>query len=308
VSAPLESGPGPIVLSNPRRIYILPTGFGLVYATLVGGMLIGSLNYNNNLGFLLGFLLVGLGLVAMLQTWRNLYGLALSPMRAEPVFAGQAARFPFRLVGPGRAAIEMAAQSGEGTALLDLDSQMEAQTAWLSVPAERRGPMSLGRIKISTRFPLGLFRAWAYAEPTGQVLVFPRPSPRRQGRFPAEYRHSELGDRGVGTDDFVGLRSYHAGDSPRQIDWKAMARGRGLLAKQFGGDRADRLWVDWDAWPAVPSEERLSRLCREILDAAAAQLEYGLRLPGLEIAPARGAPHQQLCLAALARFEVSACT
>jgi uncharacterized protein (DUF58 family) len=287
-------------LSNPRRLYILPTGFGLVFAILVGGMLIGSLNYNSNLGFLLSFLLIGLALLAMLRTWRNLYGLTIAPERTEGVFAGRTARFPLRLEGRGRSGIELQTSDSARPVCTELDDPV--QTMWLERSVAQRGILPLGRVKVSTRYPLGLFQAWAYVEPQSQVLVYPRPARRQRLGLPPEYRPSKLGDRGVGTDDFVGLRAYHPGESPGHIDWKALARERGLLSKQFGGDRSDQLWIDWDAWSMRPTEERLSHMCRDVLDASAAQVSYGLRLPGQEIPPARGVAHRRLCLGALARF------
>ena len=52
-------------------------------------MLLGALNYGSNLGFFYTFLLSGIGLATMLQTWRNLLGLGLTTGRCKPVFAGQ---------------------------------------------------------------------------------------------------------------------------------------------------------------------------------------------------------------------------
>jgi hypothetical protein len=71
-----------------RNIYILPTGHGMLYLAVLGAMLIGSVNYNNNLGFLLSFLLGSLGLTAMMHTYSMLYGLRLVSATAMPVFAG----------------------------------------------------------------------------------------------------------------------------------------------------------------------------------------------------------------------------
>jgi len=56
-----------------RRIFILPTRSGIIFGLILMAMLIGSINYNNSLGFLLTFTLVGLGLVSILHTFRNLY-------------------------------------------------------------------------------------------------------------------------------------------------------------------------------------------------------------------------------------------
>ncbi len=285
-----------------QRIYILPTGFGLVYAVLVGGMLLGSLNYNNNLGLLLSFLLIGQGLVAMIHTWRNLRGLRLSPRRAPSIFAGGVASFPLQVAAADcRRHLGILIETQGSGAFLDLGPGQDTEIR-LSVQAHRRGQLVLGRLRVSTRFPLGLFRAWSDLDPGGHCLVYPRPTARGSPQAFADGHNDRAGGHGQGAEDFVGLRSYRAGDSPRQIDWKALARERGLLAKQFTGSRSEQLWVDWDSCPGLPTEARLSRLCRGVLDADAGISEYGLRMPGSLIPPARGVVHQSRCLAALARF------
>jgi uncharacterized protein (DUF58 family) len=111
------------------------------------------------------------------------------------------------------------------------------------------------------------------------------------------------GDKGRGVDDFAGFRPYRPGDSPRHLFWKAVAREQPLLAKQFGGDRTDELWLDWRDLEFLDTEARLSQLCRWVLDADQNWQWYGMRLPGVEIAVASGDAHKQRCLEALARFE-----
>jgi hypothetical protein len=78
---------------RPGRVYILPTAVGLVFALMTFAMLLGSMNYNNNLSFLLTFMLISIGFVAMHQCQRNLVDLELSFAGTEPVFAGQTAMF-----------------------------------------------------------------------------------------------------------------------------------------------------------------------------------------------------------------------
>ena len=79
--------------ARPGRVYILPTGVGLIFGLMAFAMLLGSMNYNNNLSFVLTFLLTGIGFVAMHQCQRNLVGLELSFRRSDPVFAGQSHQF-----------------------------------------------------------------------------------------------------------------------------------------------------------------------------------------------------------------------
>jgi len=295
-------GKGTPATLGQRHIYILPTKYGLILACLLVLMLIGSLNYASNPGFLYTFLLAGAGLVALLHTWHNLLGLRVRGGRAEPVFAGQEAGFWIELENPRRRprpGIEVSTR-GATPQLIDLPSQGTARVP-LRVPASRRGLLPLGRLTLSTRYPLGLLRAWAYVELPVQCLVYPKPA--QAGELPPPAADgSQQGERGSGSEDFLGLRGYRPGDSPRQVFWKAAARGGELLTKEFAGGYAEQLWLDWDLLPALETEPRLSLLCRLVLLAAEQRRSYGLRLPDLELGPGQGEQHRQRCLAALARF------
>ncbi len=298
----LDDGRGGVVI-RPRSLYILPTRQGLLLALILFLMLAGSINYGSNLGHLVTFLLCGIWLSVILHTWRNLLGLTLRPTQVAPVFAGQDAMFQVLVENPSRLdrfglSLRQKKQRGETADL----PQGESRILQLPIATDRRGVLQLAEISLHTVYPLGLFQAWSYAELELSCLVYPRPA--NYGSPPVEscYTLSDNGDRGVGVDDFIGLRVYRQGDSPRHIDWKAFARQRGLLSKQFGGDRTLRLQLDWELLPAVDKEQRLSLLCRFILQAEGESLSYGLRLPGLSIEPGLGESHKQRCLAALATF------
>src|SRR6266487_2025435 len=160
-----------------RRVYIVPTQLGWLFALTLVILLVGSINYALSLGFALTFLLAGMGLAGMVHTARNLARIAVSVGRAEPVFAGEAAQF--RLFLDGRAPFDRPAiltrHLGSGAQLV-VDIPGGAVTeAVLAAPAARRGWLPLGRVMLETRFPLGLFRAWSYVEPEARCLVYPRP-------------------------------------------------------------------------------------------------------------------------------------
>lgn len=286
-----------------RRIYILPTRYGMVFGLLLILTLVGAVNYGNNPAFLITFLLAGLGSNAIYQTWRQLQGVTVRPLRAEPVFAGEPATFRFQLgdeSGRPRPAVQLAFADGQPE-VVDLAGHGSAVVE-LTTPARQRGTRRAPRLVLATRYPLGLLHAWCYLESGATCLVYPRPSLPWQPPAIPHYGGADAGDRGVGADDFVGLRGYRPGDSPRHIDWRALARERGVLTRQFGGDRAERLWLDWNETPGADSEEKLRRLCRALLDAERAGARYGLRLPDTERAPDQGAAHLAACLAALAQF------
>ena len=289
---------------RPRSLYILPTRQGLLLALVLLLMLAGSINYGSNLGHLVTFLLGGIWLSAILHTWRNLLGLRLRAGQVSPVFAGQEALFQLRLDNPSalqRFGIVLKHRQFQGESA-DITAG-ENRLLHLPIPTEQRGVMPLPEICLQTVYPLGLFRAWSYATLDMDCLVYPQPAASGKPPTEASYTASESGDRGVGADDFVGLRVYRPGDSPRHIDWKAFARERGLLSKQFGGDRTERLQLDWDLLPPVGTEQRLSLLCRFVLQAEGESLSYGLKIPGTRIKPGQGESHKHRCLGALASFE-----
>src|SRR3990167_6043852 len=271
-----------------RHVYILPTRSGLLFGLLLAGMLIGSINYTLSLGFVLTFWLGGLGVVAMLHTWRNLAHLAVTPGRINPVFAGESALFNIVVSDRShRARYAINLQRGEETPVLS-DVPADGSTAiTLLLPAVRRGWLKPGRISVSTRFPLDLFHAWGYVELDAACLVYPRPAPPGMPLPVASVQAKPQGSLAAGGDeDLSGLRTYRHGDSMRRVDWKASAREQGLYTKEFQGQGQQILWLAWEMTSGHDTEARLSLLTRWVLNAHEAGLAWGLRPPRPQIPPA----------------------
>jgi uncharacterized protein (DUF58 family) len=284
-------------------VYILPTGVGLVYALTAFAMLLGSMNYNNNLSFALTFLLASLGFVAMHQCQRNLVGLEISFAGVESVHAGQTAEF--------RIAVHNRSRNRRNHMQLYVDRIVsdvcdiapgESRVFRLELPTRRRGYLDLPRFGIRTDFPFELFRAWAWLHMDLHALVWPRPASDATTPPAAETETGHRQHDARGEEDFAGLRRYSSGDSPRKVAWKAYARGGDMLSKQFAGADTSSQWFDFDALAAADVETRLQILTRWILDAERERRDYGLRLPGHVFPPAHGAAQCHQCLRALALF------
>jgi uncharacterized protein (DUF58 family) len=293
---------GPIVLDR-RRIYILPTKQGVLFAVFLLAILIGSINYSLSLGYVLTFLLSGIALVGILHTYRNLQRLTVSDGGATPAFAGGDAAFHFNFEAPGpRLALYVRGREGEAVPF-DLDQPGLPRAVTVRVPAPQRGRLRPGRFTVFTVYPLGLFRAWAYVAFDRAVTVYPKPS---EDRIPfvasGETGTSARPSPSEGTEDFAGLRAWQPGDSPRQIAWKVVARSDELATKRFSDTEGGRIMLDWHVLVGLDTEARLSRLTRWVLDAEQKNLIYGLRMPGVEIAPGIGIAHRHRCLEALALF------
>jgi len=259
--SPVDSGG--ITRLERRYIYILPTGAGVLLGVVLVLMLLGSLNYQNNLALLLTFLMASVVILSMLHTWLNLLDLRVISMGGPSVFAGQHAVFIYTMENDWtRSRRDLGICFGNQRAKpVDLDPQASCPVS-ISLQTTRRGRVSAA-VKIETRFPLGLFRAWSYLRSDVEIIVYPRPAAGSLSSISAPtMKKNDQGEMGIGTNDFVGPRDYRAGDSLRYLDWKALAREQGLVVKQFGGDRAAQIWIDWDRFPEVNTELRLSLLCR----------------------------------------------
>ncbi len=295
---------GPVRLER-RRIYILPTRQGYAFAMLLFVLFLWSINYSNSMGFAFTFLLVAVAHNSMWQAHDNLLGLIVHAGGAEPVFAGQEARFTFRLENPDpKPRYGIALQwRDQPPQYVDLAANGVAVVV-LRIPTQRRGWLRAGRTRVLTRYPLGLLQSWSWVEFEQGCLVYPAPRGRRP--LPAATPSSAgsgLGEQGAGSEDYAGFRSYARGDSPRRIAWKATTRTEQLLVKNFTDQARPELWLDWRLLGIDNVEPRLAQLCQWVLKAESEGRQYGLYLPGARIPPAHGDAHRRRCLEALALFD-----
>ncbi|MDB5961926.1 MAG: hypothetical protein JWP59_3220 [Massilia sp.] len=306
---PLRGAESGEVLLHRRRVYILPTNAGIGFGGLLLVLLVGATNYNLGLGFALGFLLLSCGLVDMVMTYRNLAYLRLRPGRVAPVFAGAEARFELSLVNPtalDRYAIGVDFAGRAPRYLTDVASGAETMLE-LARPTLARGWLAAPRVRLVSRFPLGLFRAWAYWQPAMRAVVYPFPETDAPP-LPLAGAAADDGRGSAGQDDFAGIRNYQPGDSMRSLAWRQIARldlehGGQLVSKHFEGGGADELVLDFALLPAtLPVEARLSRMTRWVLMAEQRGLPYGFRLGTEQMAPGAGVAHQAACLQALALY------
>lgn len=287
-----------------RRIYILPTGVGMVFAIMTFAMLLGSMNYNNNLSFVLTFFLASLGFVSMHHCQRNLVGLEVGFAGVEPVFAGQSAEFRIAVTNHSKSHRHHI-QLYVDDIVSDIDDlgPGESRIFHLEIPTSRRGHIGLERFGIRTLFPFELLRAWAWLHMDLSGLVYPRLADNVPEPPPSRIARGHRQHDARGEEDFAGLRRFNDGDSPRHVAWKAYARSGELLSKQFAGSDTSSQWLEFAQVDARNVEERLSILARWIVDADRLQRDYGLRMPGEEFAPAHGDQHRHRCLQALALFD-----
>jgi len=289
------------------NIFILPTRAGLFFCLVLLLMLIGAINYNNSLAFMLTFLLGSTVVITIFHTYRNLWRLRFTPGDVTPVFCNQTLQIPLRIENygePCRFALcfYFNKKTDNDAEYFDLPKH-RFQTIVLHRPATQRGRHHLCRFVVSSTYPLGLFRAWAFLNFDHPILIYPRLLGHLHLPAASLSHFNAEGIQGAGQDDFAGLRTFQPGDAMGHIHWKAFAKDQTLLTKQFSGENHSEIWLDWNLLPHLDIESRLSQLACWVVEAQKAFVDFGLRLPGLEIPPASGEHHQHQCLLALAEFK-----
>lgn len=296
---------GPIQL-NRRRIYILPTPAGWIFASMTLVILLAAMNYSNALGFALAFWLAAIGFVVMHETHANLLSLQVQLRPANPVFAGENAEQPVALTNLSRKTRMAITLSHDRQAKVEACTVdcAQAADATLYWRPQQRGRMHPPRFALSTDWPLGLFRAWSWIHLDAEQWVFPTPAPQAPPMPPAQH-HASRGQRSTpGEEDLAGVRQYARGDSPRHIYWRSLANFDQLNSKLFEEPLQDTVWVEWDMTRGYGDiEERLQIMCRWMLDLGAQNQPYGLALPGSELSPDMGPAHQIAGLKRLAEFD-----
>jgi uncharacterized protein (DUF58 family) len=305
-----------------RTVYILPTRPGLMLALTLLTLLVASINYQLNLGYLLTFLLAGSALVGMHVCHGTLRGLAMHLVAPGAHYAGASTAFNINLTNNRRSI-----RYGIGLSVLHpvaVDGRQDSTRhwAWTDVPAQgsslvqvaftpaRRGLHRLPTLTAETRFPLGTFRVWTVWRPAAQMLVYPAPEAHapplppgvpRTGGAAAAFKAQASGE-------FDGVRGYRRGDPMKLVIWKkaaatseqASSEGGGLVVRDTQQAQQHELWLDFMQAGGAGIEHKLSRLCAWILQAERLGLAYGLRLPAREIKPASGEAHKRQCMEALA--------
>ncbi len=287
----------PIQLDR-RRIYVLPTGFGLAFTTLLFVMLIGALNYGNNPALLLTCLLGAAAGASVFFGFRSITGLTLLRLRAGDAHAGEPIALHLFLDPGARARPSLRVRSGDAETTFAL-APGGVQAIDLRTTPTLRGWFKPGRLRVSTEYPLGLFGLWSWLHPDVAFLVYPTletPTPA------LPVGNGQLGEQSQAgaSEEHAGLRDYRASDAPRLIAWKASVRHDSLLVRDIEHRSGEALHLDYASLGALDNEARISRLAAWVVAADAAQRSYTLQLPNETIGPGLGAQHRHACLRALA--------
>lgn len=284
-----------------KSVFIFPSKYGFQFFLLMIVLFVLAMNFQSSLTFALVFLLGSLLFVTVHHTYKNLAGLTLTAVPTTPCFVGDSLKLNVRLSDPQKRPHQQIRLGWHHPVTVDIKSQQELQVE-LIYQATKRGYFQPERLRVATLYPLGLLEAWSWVDLTYGALVYPKPlvTPFRYLSAQSDQVH-EGQYRQKGIDDFYGFKAYQAGDSLKHVAWKQVAKGQGLMTKEFEDSLEHSHWLDWQA-ASGDSEQRLSILCGWVLSSHELGYEYGLKMPGTQIEPARGDAHRDQCLQVLALF------
>ncbi|MGP4843207.1 DUF58 domain-containing protein [Marinobacter sp. 1Y8] len=288
-----------------RNVFILPTGAGAAFCFLLLVMLLTGINYQNSLIYLLTFLLGAIFVAAMHQTHRNLVGLRLTLINSGEGFPGADIEFRLRATSDESDAIAIRITPEEGDAESFNVIRGELVEVSFSAQGVSRGPVATGDVRVETRFPFGLLTAWSWMRPVREGLCYPRAITPPD--VPAGADEGEQSSGHVSSSDLsnMNIRPWRQGDLTQRVLWKRYARSGEMVITEWEGDAADPVWLDFDSFPGVDRELRLSYLAALVEQRDQLGTPYGLRLPGSRIEPDVGRLHRTFCLRALGQFGYS---
>ncbi|MGL4674646.1 MAG: DUF58 domain-containing protein, partial [Wohlfahrtiimonas sp.] len=257
------------VTLNRKQIFILPTKFGFIYIAMCFVLLIMAINFENSLVYILLFWLISIFVSTMIFTWRNLDNLHLRSAGSQPIFAGDEATFGITVESLKNAHHSLWLHTKDSQNFIDCDAKSNA-TTYLFVPETQRGRVRLPRFTVETTYPLGIFRAWSYVDLDQTTLCYPRLiASELQYHSPVDHDDNDYlensSSKKRGVDNFDELKNYETGDSISRIDWKAYAKGNGLLVKTFTEQGSKEIWLNEHDFSG-DLETRLSQMCYWILE------------------------------------------
>ena len=310
----------------PRRVWPRPsralraTRAGWCFIVIVFGVGFAALNTGNNLLYLVLALMLAFLVLSGLLSETSLRGLGIERRLPRELFARTPNRIVLRIHNPQRRVATFAISvedrflgpDGPEAAgrifALRIPPQTTFERSYLFEPSER-GELAWLGVRVSTRFPFGLFVKSTEIDCPADGLVYPRierpgtippwtEGGRDEGARPSPSRAGE---------QIVGLRELAAGDTPGRIHWPRSLRAQQWLVGEREADTTSEIEVRLSLRPGDPErriEDRISRAAGEIVSHFEGGLRVGLRTPFQRFAPAAGRRHRHTLLSHLARLDV----
>jgi uncharacterized protein (DUF58 family) len=197
--------------------------------------------------------------------------------------------------------VELHLGSNAGQSHAFTNDQKEVQ---LTVPFRfhKRGLHNVPLVRMSSTWPLGLFRSWKWARTEDQVLVFPEKV--GELNFP-QGAGEQAGQKKIWSqENFNGFRPWHSGISFRLVDWRIYSRLAQFMYADFSAAKGlveIHLSLP-ELLEKLPLEKALSQMTVWIEQAHRQGYSYQLDLGIWQSGMQNSTEHRQECLLRLAEW------
>lgn len=314
------------------------------WLTKLGGLFIlflfttalAAFNSGLNMLYLMVSLMLGMVALSAVLVRLSLRGVTVTRYTPEEVYAGQPFEVSFEVRVSRRRLPTVAlviedeirrteASGAQAAALKPRCAVVKLEpgktcTVTSSVCLDRRGLYEFRGVRLSTKFPFGLFERWRVQAQPMTLVAYPAVGRMRAvdltSRATSATNWNSHSTSHDGQEDFRGLHEFRPGDNPRLIHWKTSARLREWHVKELEGSALHNAVVLLDT--RVPEDaaptlaERLERgvsfaatVCSD-LALHGYEVSFAAFTPELTvIPPGKGAPHLRRILEALALLQPS---
>jgi uncharacterized protein (DUF58 family) len=284
--------------SKRERIYIIPNGYGIMYAMGVLVTLLTGAIFTNNLAYILCFFIVSILLAGMNQSNTNLKNIEIVKFNfplSEENSKSEAIIWIKNNSKTDRYQIKIRSKQLTNNFNASLD-YLPAQTLTpvrFQFKTKKYGQQIISKIQISTTFPFGLFFAWRNLKVNETLFIYPKRN--GQLKLPFKSAADHMGLEMKNGDDFSEHKIYEQGDSLKNIDWKAYARSGKLLTKTFneGSNQAYILVVDS---LSISKDKKIRQLSKWIDQCEASGEPYKIQFNSISSNVGLGESHKNDCL------------
>lgn len=290
---------------NQSRIFIVPTRQGLMLLLVASLLILLAINFESSLNYGLAFWLVAMLWIAVHLTYRNMSGLKLEALAGNLVETGEYCEVQIQVSGVkdrDRGVIEF---SHEQFGMVHVPLHKGKACLRIPLQAMKRGPVQPPRFRVESRYPFGFIVAWSNVLIDVTAWAYPKPIKvdRNLRHATGDEDQAQLDDNFVksGSEDFHSLREYVPGDAVHRMHWPAFSRDQWLV-KSFSDYQSSDEVIDWEQFPGLPIEQRLSAMCFEAETFNKKQIAYSVKFPTHEIPMGQGKEHLEKVHRALAEF------
>ena len=294
--------PGNPQYFNSKNVYIIPSSFGWAYAFVLLTLFFGAINYQVSLAFLMVFLIALMGLGSAWQGHANLKGLTIKLVSIDDTYEGKPAKINLLIFSQQkRFNLEFQVDKQASVTLENIETQ--PLPCSLLLETNKRGYFTLPPLKISSVFPLGLFKVWGYVYFEGKYYVYPEPLNPDFWPDPVPSLHNNPQEL-VGDDEVYDLKQVeNPWAQPNLIAWKIAAKDQGWYVKTMNKPTGNYWLFKLDDLKEKNLEKKLRYLSYWLLTAEQQGDFYSLQLNNAPTKFGRGNQHLQRCLRQLAIYQ-----